>query len=102
VNLKDGLGRIKADHGNAHCGRLPFCRFSRPASWHIDAIGGRPPHLAKSLNVRRKQPLIARQGIHHCAPLHPSEPVQVCAQTRPEQPGFAGRHLSPGCASLLR
>ncbi len=28
VDLENCLGRIKADHGNAHCGRLPFCRFS--------------------------------------------------------------------------
>jgi hypothetical protein len=23
----------------------PFLRLSRPASWHINAVGGRPPHL---------------------------------------------------------
>ncbi len=40
------------------------------ASWHIDAVGGRPPHLAKNLNVRQKPPLIARRGVPRCAPLH--------------------------------
>ena len=25
-------------------GNSPLCRFSRPAFWHIDAAGGRPPH----------------------------------------------------------
>ena len=27
VDLEHGLGCIQADHGNAHGGRLPFCRF---------------------------------------------------------------------------
>src|SRR5689334_25287537 len=40
VDLEDGLGGIQADHANAHIGRLPCCRFQRPAVWHIDAVRG--------------------------------------------------------------
>jgi hypothetical protein len=43
VNLENGLGGIKTDHGNAHRGWFPFCRFSQPALWHIDAAGGVHP-----------------------------------------------------------
>jgi hypothetical protein len=29
-----------------------LCWFKRPALWHIDAVGGRPPHLAEAAGVR--------------------------------------------------
>jgi hypothetical protein len=45
VNLEGGLGSIQTNHANVHRGWLPYLRLSRPASWHIDAGGGRPPHL---------------------------------------------------------
>src|SRR4051795_4446819 len=43
VDLEDGLGGIQADHAKAHGGRLPCCRFQRPAVWHIDAVGAVHP-----------------------------------------------------------
>src|SRR5271166_5612686 len=43
VHLKDGLGGVQADHGNAHRGRLPLYRFSRPVLWHTDAVGAVHP-----------------------------------------------------------
>src|SRR3954453_23614072 len=43
VDLEDGLGGIQANHANTHGGRLPCCRFSRPAVWHSDAVGAVHP-----------------------------------------------------------
>jgi hypothetical protein len=53
VDLEYGLCRIETDHGNAHRGRLLCCRLSRPALWHTDAVGGRPPHLIGNSAYRR-------------------------------------------------
>src|SRR5919202_1254777 len=43
MEMKDRLGDVDADHANAHSGRLPCCGFLTTASWHTDAVGGRPP-----------------------------------------------------------
>jgi hypothetical protein len=50
----DHLGSIQANHGNAHGGRLPYCRFSRPAVWHIDAVGAVHPICLVEFLSRRQ------------------------------------------------
>jgi transposase len=37
------LGDIQTDYDNFRHGRLPQV-VSTPSLWHIDAVGGRPPH----------------------------------------------------------
>jgi hypothetical protein len=43
VDLKDGLGGIQADHGDAHRGRFLSCRSPRSTQWHTaDGRGVHP------------------------------------------------------------
>src|SRR5271166_1283115 len=51
VHLKDGLGGVQANHGNAHRGRLPLYRFSRPVLWHTDAVGLSTPSVGVGCRV---------------------------------------------------
>jgi hypothetical protein len=51
VDLEDGLGGIQANHGNAHGGRLPCCRFQRPTVWHIDAVGAVHPICLSGISL---------------------------------------------------
>jgi hypothetical protein len=38
-----------------------LCWFKRPALWHIDAVGGRPPHLKlEQAGLIKRQPGVAR------------------------------------------
>ncbi len=43
MRLKDVLGEIQTDSANLFHGRLLRVLFNT-SLWHIDAVGGRPPH----------------------------------------------------------
>jgi hypothetical protein len=55
LHLKDGLGGVQANHGNAHPGRLPLYRFSRPVLSHTDAVGAVHP-IFKTLKYQPRFP----------------------------------------------
>src|SRR6185295_14629012 len=47
VDLKNVLRQIQPNHANLVHGRLPYLVESTTPVWHIDAVGGRPPHLCE-------------------------------------------------------
>jgi hypothetical protein len=55
VDLEYGFGGVQASHGNAHRGRFPFYRLSRPVLWHIDAAGAVHP-IFKTLEYKPRLP----------------------------------------------
>jgi transposase len=44
MSLENPLGDIQPDCANLFHGRSPFKWFLTTTLWHIDAVGGRPPH----------------------------------------------------------
>jgi hypothetical protein len=44
MSLENPLGDIQPDCANLFHGRSPFMWFLTITLWHIDAVGGRPPH----------------------------------------------------------
>ncbi|WP_333606334.1 hypothetical protein [Novosphingobium sp.] len=53
VGMKNMLSDIKTDYANFTHGRLPQVMFDN-SPWHIDAVGGRPPHhIPQPLEIPR-------------------------------------------------
>jgi hypothetical protein len=48
VRLEDRLRQIEPDDANLVHGRHPRCGSFDTAPWHVDAVGGRPPHRLQS------------------------------------------------------
>src|SRR6185312_7966816 len=47
VKLEHVLRQIQTNRANLRHGRLPYLVESTTPVWHIDAVGGRPPHLCE-------------------------------------------------------
>src|SRR5271157_6307707 len=52
-----------------------YCASVSPSVRYVSVIV-RQTHASVSANVRRKRRSVARRGVHHCAPLHLSAPLQ--------------------------
>jgi transposase len=48
VRLEHVLRQIQTDGANLFHGRLPSSGSQQPPPWHVDAVGGRPPHHCKT------------------------------------------------------
>src|SRR5215471_2783436 len=56
VDLKNVLRQIQPNHANLVHGRLPCLVESISPVWHIDAVGGRPPHHCEEPTGRANAP----------------------------------------------
>src|SRR4029077_16847911 len=61
MRLENSLGDIQSDHANLSHGRSSLKWVLTPSLWHIDAVGGRPPHQT----IFRMSPAIA-SGLEQC------------------------------------
>src|SRR5712692_9650447 len=57
---KNTLGRIDTNADNLVHGRLPCLRSPTTSSWHIDAVGGRPPQQERIDAALAASPYVAR------------------------------------------
>src|SRR5208337_3509207 len=92
VHLKDGLGGVQADHGNAHRGRLPLYRSSRPLLWHTDAVGAVHP-ICRSGCRQESVSTFLENGIF-IYPDSPSSRKNPLAKRR--EPDSTDRMIRPG------